>query len=194
MAEALDRYVAFTDQQLCNLLRQNDLQAFNAIYDRYWRSLYQSASGFLHVAAQAEDIVQDLFVNLWLKREAYAIDNLSAYLRKALRSRLLNYVLRDKVKASFFEPFDAIQRASFSAEELIREKELLEVIAAYIRALPLKRKEIFLLHYKDQLSTGEIANLLGISQKTVQNQLNTTFNGLRSTITSLLLLALTHLS
>jgi len=181
-----------SDEDLLHLLRQGDRDAFNTIYERYWQTMYQSASRMLNLPEQAEDLVQDLFINLWVKRADYDIENLPAYLRKAVKSRVLNYIVRDQGKGSFFEPFESILGASFQAEELIREKELLELVAAYIRSLPAKRRAIFLLHYNQQLNTAEIARALGISQKTVQNQLNTAIQGLRSSVATFLIVAFTH--
>lgn len=185
-------YVSYSDEDLLHLLRQGDRDAFNAIYERYWQTMYQSASRMLNLSVQAEDIVQDVFISLWVKRGEYHIENLPAYLRKAVKSRVLNYIVRDQGKASFFEPFESILQVSFQAEELIREKELLELVAAYVISLPAKRREIFLLHYSKQLNTAEIAEALRISQKTVQNQLNTAIQGLRSSVAAFLIAALTH--
>lgn len=182
----------YSDEALVQLLQQGDRDAFTQIYERYWQALYQTALRALNQPAQAEDIVQELFINLWLKRSEYHIENVVAYLRKALKSRILNYVVRDQARESFFEPFESILQASFQAEELIREKELLELVAAYVNSLPTKRKEIFLLHYQHHLNTKEIADVLNISQKTVQNQLNTAIVGLKSSMATLLVVALTQ--
>jgi RNA polymerase sigma-70 factor (family 1) len=184
--------MTYSDEALVNLLQQGDRGAFDQIYERYWQTLYQSAFLGLNQPAQAEDIVQELFIGLWVKRAEYHIENLSAYLRKAMKSRVLNYIVRDQGKESFFEPFESILQASFQAEELIREKELLQLVAAYVGSLPAKRREIFLLHYQYQLNTREIAEALHISPKTVQNQLNTAIVGLKSAVATILVAALTQ--
>jgi RNA polymerase sigma-70 factor (family 1) len=188
----LNKYASHTDQQLCDLLRQDDREAFDMMYERHWQSLYLSANRLLKSRTQAEDIVQDLFINLWQKRGEYQIENLPAYLRKALRSRVFNYLKRDQAKNSFYEPFEDMQQASFSADQLVRDKEFLKLIAAYVDTLPSKRREIFLLKYRDHMNTSEIADHLGVSMKTVQNQLNRALSGLKDVLAALLLIAITH--
>ncbi len=126
------------------------------------------------------------------KKAEYQIENLPAYLRKALRSRVFNYLKRDQAKNSFYEPFEDIQQASFSADQLVRDKEFLKLIAAYVETLPSKRREIFLLKYRDHMNTLEIANHLGVSLKTVQNQLNTALSGLKDSLAAILLAVITY--
>jgi RNA polymerase sigma-70 factor (family 1) len=186
----LHKYFSYNDSELCQLLKQDDRAAFELIYERYWQKLYEKANRLLKLSVQAEDIVQELFINLWQKRNEYDIDNLNAYLHTALRSRVLNYIEREQGKEIFFEPFETIQQASFSAEELVREKELMKIIVAYIDSLPAKRKEIFLLHYQQQLATADIAALLGITQKTVQNQLNNAMTGIKGSLSAALIIAI----
>jgi RNA polymerase sigma-70 factor (family 1) len=188
----VNSYALYTDEALLALIRQGDKTAFDAIYDRYWASLYGTARKMFVRAEQAEDIVQELFINLWVKRDDYQIDQLNGYLRTALRSRVMNYVTRDQVRESFYEPFESILKVDFQAEELVREKELLALVAAYVGSLPPKRKEIFLMHFEKQMNTAEIAEALSISQKTVQNQLYTAIQGLRSTLGAFFVLALTQ--
>lgn len=74
------------------------------------------------------------------------------------------------------------------ANNLVVEKELKALAEAWLQTLPGKRKEIFLLYYRENLSTKEIAERLGITQKTVQNQINTASNELRNKILMTLLI------
>ncbi|GEP95869.1 RNA polymerase sigma factor [Chitinophaga cymbidii] len=179
-----------TDKELFLLLQEDDRTAFNFIYRRYWKTLYDIAYRSLQDPAQAADIIQDLFTALWLHRRDWQIENPGAYLYTAVRSRILNYVQRDLVKDAFYEPFEAIATSSFTADGLIREKEMMHLVVQYIDTLPVKRREIFLLHFADRLSTQEIASRLGLAQKTVQNQLHTAVQGLfaKAGLTAFLLL------
>ena len=69
-------------------------------------------------------------------------------------------------------------------------KEFSQLIDLWIAALPAKRRKIFLLHYYDQLTTREIADQLHISQKTVQNQLNTATTYIKAHFSNMLMLAI----
>lgn len=180
-------YNSYTDNELTQLIQQGDEPAFVELYNRYWLELYNTAYQRLKNKEQVEDIIQDVFVKLWIRRAELQIENAQAYLHTAIRFRVFNYVERETVHESFFEPFETIGFSSSIADEKIREKELLNLMQTYIGALPGKRKQIFLLHLKDNLSTREIAERLNISQKTVQNQLRTAMQDLHIRITPIII-------
>ena len=175
-------YSAYTDNELTTLIHNGDEPAFAELYNRYWLELYDTAYMRLHNKEQVEDIIQDIFIKLWIRRAELQIENPQAYLHTAVRFRVFNYVERDLAHESFFEPFESIAFATSSADEKILEKELLDLVHAYIESLPDKRRKIFLMHIKENLTTKEIAERLNISQKTVQNQLATSMQGLHSKI------------
>jgi RNA polymerase sigma-70 factor (ECF subfamily) len=173
---------SFTEQQLLSMMADNDRKAFEIIYRRYWNDLYNAAYRRLKNAEQVEDIVQDIFIRFWERRATLQIENLSAYLHTAVRYKVYNYISRDAVTDAFYEPFEAIAVYPVSADAMIIEKELLQLTEDYFATLPKKRQRIFSLYFNEELSTREIAARLNISQKTVQNQLCTTMNGLRAHI------------
>jgi RNA polymerase sigma-70 factor (ECF subfamily) len=173
---------SFTGQQLLSQMRNNDRNAFEAIYRQYWNELYNAAYRRLKNTEQAEDIVQEIFIRFWERRSDLQVENLTAYLHTAVRNRVYNYITRNMVKESFYEPFESIAIYTASADTMIIEKELLQLADAYIEALPRKRQRIFALYFNEDLSTAEIAGRLQISKKTVQNQLRIALNGLRTHI------------
>lgn len=180
-------YANYTDNELTTLIHNGDEPAFAELYNRYWLELYDTAYRRLRNKEQVEDIIQDIFVKLWIRRAELQIENPQAYLHTAVRFRVFNYVERKTAHESFFEPFESIAYSTATADEKVLEKELLEVVEAYIEALPEKRKQIFLMHIKLNLSTQEIADRLKISQKTVQNQLATSMQGLHNKIAPIII-------
>ena len=174
-------YANYTDTELTTLIAEGDKPAFAELYNRYWLELYNKAYQRLQNKEQVEDIIQDVFVKLWVRRAEVTIDNVQAYLHTAIRFGILNYMERKTGPKSFLDLFDAIAYSP-AADEVILEKELLVLISAYIDSLPNKRQKIFLMHMKENLSTLEIAERLNISQKTVQNQLATSMQGLHKKI------------
>lgn len=185
----MSTYESYTDEQLLQLLIQDDQSAFETIYTRYWLRLYDAAYQRLKNEMQSEDIVQDIFVKLWNRRSDLHIQNLPAYLHTAVRFRVYSYVERNAVSKHFYAPFESITMADSSkADTLVLDKELLSLLHLYIETLPAKRKEIFLMYIKDHLTTGEIADRLGISQKTVQNQLGTSMQGFRKQVAPMVLM------
>lgn len=172
-------YATYPDSLLLNLVRQDDRSAFDVIYQRHWKSLYRSACNALGNTAQAADICQELFASFWEHRRDWNVANAEAYLKTALRTRILNFVRRDKAGPSFYEPYEIIVSSPYSSECLVREKEMIRLLEAYLETLSAKRRKIFLLHFTENRSTREIANQLGVNQKTIQNQLAATLLGLR---------------
>lgn len=182
------------DQRLLSLIAANDRSAFEIIYRRYWPELYAAAYRRLKNTVQAEDIVQNIFIKLWMRRSSLQVHDLSAYLHTAVRYNIYNYIARDAVTETFYEPFEAIAAYPVSADATILEKELLNLVRIYIAALPRKRRRIFSLYFDENLSTFEIAEKLKISQKTVQNQLGTTMHGLRAQLLPIIILLVCLLS
>lgn len=170
----------FTESELLSLMAQDNKDAFEVIYRKYWKGLYVAALKRLNNKEQAEDIVEDIFIRFWEKRACLKVKNLKAYLYTAVRYKVYNYISRDVVSQAFYEPFEAITVHPESADSVIIEKELQQLAEMYIEALPPKRKKIFTLYFDENLSTREIAERLKVSQKTVQNQLGNAINGLRA--------------
>ncbi len=184
-ASHLKTIISDNDCELLRLLSKGNSEAFECIYRRFWRELYDEVYARLKNAQQSEDIVQDLFVSIWTRRSDLKVENLSAYLHTAVRFRVFNFVQRDLGATAFFEPFELILQANDFADGHLLEKDMIELVLLYADTLPPKRKEIFLLHFSESLTTRDIADRLMISQKTVQNQLGKVFQALRQRIAQL---------
>lgn len=168
-----------TDEQLLLGIRKGDRSAFDELYRRHWMALYDAAFRRLENRQQAEDIVQEVFLRLWIRRQELAIKKVEAYLHTAVRYKVLTYFSRHKETSNFYEPFEATYTTTDTPEQHLIAKQSLELIYDYAETLSDRKKQIFLLHIKDKLSTKEIAEALGITQKSVQNQLGPTMYGLR---------------
>lgn len=190
----MNKYQHYTDTDIVGLVQKGDEPAFAELYNRYWLELYDAAYKRLKNKEQVEDIIQDVFVKLWIRRAELHIENPQSYLHTAIRFRVFNYLERDASHASFFEPFEEMALSTDRTDGKVLEKELLDLVYSYIETLPAKRKEIFLLHLKENLSTKEIAERLHLSQKTVQNQLGTAMQGLHGKIAPLIIaIAASHM-
>jgi RNA polymerase sigma-70 factor (family 1) len=183
----LNTVIPIHDSVLVQQLSQDDRKAFEMIYTRYWRLLLDMAWKGLQNKQTAEDLVQGVFLSLWQKREQVHINNLEAYLKTAVRYKVLNHIVRTKRTCEFFESFYGIFQEQNTPESTFLAKNVLELIHAYAAILPVKRREIFMLYIRSRLSTKEIAECLGLSQKTVQNQLGISLQGLRAKVVPVLL-------
>jgi RNA polymerase sigma-70 factor (family 1) len=170
---------SYSDEQLLVLLKSGDEVVFTEIYDRYWELLYNTAYKHLKDEAQCREIVHDVLLDLWQRRASLQINDPQAYMKTAVRFRVINYVTRRQAPA-FLELFDTIAASPYQAEHKVLESDLLEMIESWIESLPSKRRTIFIRHFFEQHSVPEIAHEMGISTKTVHNQVGTSLQYLRT--------------
>lgn len=174
------------DSELASQLFKGDLQAFDEIYSRYWLRFYNEAYKRLRNAELCEELVQDVFASLWINREKKLIDNLAAYLSTSVRYQVFMQYKKGKNMPVFEEPHEYMAEAYLQADSSLHAKELKKQIHSWLDMQPEKRREIFKMRFMEDLSTKEISEILGISQKTVQNQLTTATKSLKTSLGNVL--------
>lgn len=173
------------EQILFALLKQGDERAFAKIYDCYWAQLYNSAYKRMPEKEKCQDIVQTVFADVWLRRDQLEIEKLSAYLHTAVRFQVLKQLTRSPKHSFIGDMFIADLISPLETDANLLDKEAQALLRLYISALPEKRRDIFVMHYMHGLTTANIAVKLGISRKTVQNQLTTASHALKLRLTHL---------
>jgi len=166
------------DQELMELLTQDDREAFDQIYNRYWKKLFMYAGKVVRDEDEAQDIVQEVFVSLWQRRKALInINSLSSYLHGAIRFKGLGYIRSNSYKHNYISSLQVFfEEGSDTLNEQMEMKELDALIHKEIGKLPPKMREIFILSRVEQLSHKEIAEKLNISDLTVKKQINRSLN------------------
>ncbi|MEN2416265.1 RNA polymerase sigma factor [Flavobacterium mesophilum] len=165
-------YREYTDHTLISLLKEGDQGAYTEIFERYSRLLVNHAYKMIGNQDEANDVVQEIFLFLWNKRDEIAITgSLSSYLYKATKNRILNHIAHEKVVSRYADSIsNFIENDYVSADSKLREKELEAIIAKEIALLPEKMREVFLLRKVEELSYEEISNQLNITDKTAKQQ------------------------
>ena len=152
-----------------------DELVFKNVYRQYFVKLYRFAFSLVHCRESAEEIVHDVLINLWKKRNDFTgIENLNTYLYVSVKNLSLNY-LRDQAKHNHIDiesVYDECNFISVDPESLLITKEQAQNLNALINNLPVRCKMIFNLIKIDGLKYKEVASLLNISAKTVENQLS----------------------
>lgn len=171
-----------TDQELTGLVKQNDKEAFDEIYARYWKKCYHDAYSKLRNAELSQELVQDLFISLWTKRAEREINNLPNYLSTAVRFQVFTLYRKNKKAPVFEEPLDHMAETYLQADSLFNLKELKGQIEQWLKMQPEKRRQIFKMRFMEDLSTKEISEILNISQNTVQNHLLTATKNLKNSL------------
>jgi RNA polymerase sigma-70 factor (ECF subfamily) len=159
------------DTLLLRLLERGCKAAFNELYNKYREKAYSDAYRRLKNAEDAKDIVQEVFIQIWMNRERVHKENVPAYLHVAIRNKVIKYISKQKLTRSFCDVLTYILQNDSQADGKLLWKEALITYETLLSSLPPKRQVIFRLHFQENLSTKEISTQLGISRKTVQNQL-----------------------
>jgi RNA polymerase sigma factor (sigma-70 family) len=180
------------DTELWRLVGQGDGIAFKLLFDTYWEKLYVYAWNRLRSEADAQDVVQEVMINLWLRRSTVVIQTtLAAYLHAAVQYEVLAHLSRALKTAH--------RKAAIEENllpDLLRQtdplllKELLLVVEAEVSRLPPKMQQVYRLTHEKDLSIREIALQLGLSEQTVRNQLNSSYQKLRVNLKNAILAAI----
>ena len=173
-----------TDRDLLDRLREGDHDAFDAIFRAHYPLMVALAERMLRQRAVAEELAQDVMLELWKRRAALSFDvSLRAYLFQSTRNRVLNHLRHEKV--------ERLGRAAAAAEPLVQprphtvltEEEIDTAVRAAVETLPERCREVFELSRVQGLRYAEIASLMGISVKTVEAQMGKALRILRERLT-----------
>lgn len=180
-------YTDFTELELVLLLKNRDHFAFTEIYNRYAMLLFYKVNQMIRDEEIAKDIIQDLFTGLWEKSDLIQENNnLSGYLYIIARNAVLKYIQFSKIKNDYISSL-AHYASDVSLDTLqdIGERELQDVIQKEIEKLPSKMKVIFEMSRNDNLTHAQIAERLGISDKTVKKQVQNALKRLKDNLSTI---------
>lgn len=173
-------YHLLSDELLVRLLRVDDADAFNEIYKRYWKSLFQSARFKVKSEEIAEELLQNLFLNLWEKRAVQQIENLSGYLFSVLKYQIVNHY-RALFLAEKYADFAQSQLEGYDheADVVVNTKEIVSIFEEVLQQLPQKTSRIFHMSRLEYKTTREIAVALDMPERTVEYHITQSLKLLR---------------
>ena len=127
----------FTDHELAAILKEGNPLAYTEIFDRYKVVLYKHAFQMLNSQEEANDVIQDVFLALWDKRDTINLKtSLSAYLYSSVRNRIFDLISHQKVISRYIDSIrDFITEGSYTADAQVREKQLANIIVHKIKEL-----------------------------------------------------------
>lgn len=167
----MSKYDSYSDESLATLLYRGEMVAFEAIYKRYWRRLYIAAYRRIGTREACEELVQDVFTGLWNNRRKVHVQSLQVYLHSAVRYRVIDHIHREMARRSILGEPSEIMAGENRTEEDVLLEDLNGALQKEISKLPTRCQLVFKLSRENNLSIKQVAHELGISEKTVENQL-----------------------
>jgi RNA polymerase sigma-70 factor (ECF subfamily) len=168
----------YDHRNLLPSLREGNQKAFEVIYDFFADRLYRYVYRRVHVKETSEEIVQEIFVSLWVRRESLEITtSLGSYLYGAAKHKILSYIRADRVRKKYAAEFTlfSLERTDNSNQELMELKDLQQAIDERISELPKKCQAAF-----------RIAERMNISNRTVENYISQALKHLRLRLTHII--------
>lgn len=175
-------------------LKKGDYRAFEKLYNLYWNKVYHFTQLYIYNAQETSDIVQDVFVKLWEKRELL---NEKKSLEGFLFITTRNIIFNQK-RAHFKEVFlketaiQAVENMVDSSENYFEVEDLKRFIDQLISLLPPKRRQVFMMSRNEHLKNSEIAEKLSITEKAVERNISFALKFLKKNLKSSNLLGSIH--
>lgn len=169
------------DSTLFWQIKEGNEIAFNKAFDLYYSRLCFFADKILRDFDLSRSIVQQVFVDLWIKRERLQVGSLQSYLYQSARNASFDVLKHKKAESKYLATLETKERGELT--DLIEEAELAERINRAIQNLPEKCREIFVMCRFEELKYAEIAARLNISVKTVEMQASIALKKLRKELT-----------
>jgi len=162
------------DIVLFNLIKKNNQKAFEELFNKYYQTLCNFSFMMTHNKSSAEEVVADVFANIWIGRKKIYIEkNLQSYLYKSTRNTTISYLRKNK---NNFELIDE-DKHSISMSPTFQDvnsskEELKDKADKLLKVVPKRSREVFILHRFNEFKYRDIAELLDISIKTVEKHMS----------------------
>lgn len=160
----------FADEILIAGIKRNDYSSYNQLFLRYYSRLCAFVFGITQSSSASEDVVQELFIRLWINRTKLEInESVSGYLYRSSKNAALNHLRSEKSRQKSVQnmPVQELQ----TDDNLIEQVEFSAALYQCIEQLPERSREVFKMSRIDGLKQQEISDQLGISVKTIKNQI-----------------------
>lgn len=171
----------YTDKELFARIVDGDQSAFTAVYEKYTGPLYFYALKLLKSEMLAEELVQEIFMHLWAKRQTLGtVENPGGFLNRMTLHKAIDWIRRHQLdlKVHYYITRSA-NTAANTTEEEIDFKTIERLIDAAVHHLSPQRSAVYKLKYEQKLNYDEISNELKISKHTVRNHLSKAFEAIR---------------
>ena len=176
--------ILYTDmeKEKIEALRGGNHKAFEDVFLAYFQKVRLFIGGIVKSDVDAEELAQDVFVKLWTNREALNSEKpVGAYLYIIARNAAFNFLKHKLVEQTYSDRFPFSDEVA-TPEDLLFAREISLLVEMTVHEMPVQRRKIYMLSREKGVSNSDIAEKLGISKKTVENQLSLALQELRKVI------------
>ncbi len=171
------------EQELMYQLGRGDQTAFRTIFLRYYPKVRSFVLGLLQSEDDAEDLTQEIFAKLWIKRASFTeVQNFGVYLFVLSRNAAYNFLKARQAQREQLNVIPLEEEDNHSPHEDLVAKDLTLLIDMVVENMPPQRRLIYKLSREAGMSNGEIAEKLQLAKKTVENHLNLALKELRNAV------------
>lgn len=165
-------------------LRNSETEAFAELYDEYAPASVVFVNSYINDMDAAQDIVHDVFVNIWLKRDQVSKAlSFRAYLFRMLKNEISDFFYSKNLQRKYNERFiQSYDGSSDNVSDNLAELDLRTILSEAIDTMPERRRTIFLMSRSGGIPNEKIASILGISQRTVENSISLALTDIRKNI------------
>ena len=161
-------------------------EEYKRVFEEYYNPLCNFAYKYVENSDTAEDVVQEVFVQMWQKRKEIKLTgNVKSYLFQSTRNKAIEYIRRNKLQAAYVEEERLKAETTYEIDNDSENYIIKEQLFKSIRQLPPKCQKIFVLSKMNGLTYNEIAEELNLSVKTVENQIGRGLKLLRERLTKM---------
>lgn len=179
-----------SDSLLISALRDGSIDSYKTIYNRYYAKVRGFAFRLTRTEWISEEIAQNVFVKIWTHRSSLVVceggGNLSGYIFMIAKNEVVSYYRSRKQIAAFQESFVESLRFEARIDESIDAGRLAAVVERIVSAMPLVRREVFVMSRYENMSNSDIADKLGISKRTVEKHISLSLSQLRAELSAYL--------
>lgn len=185
-------FIGLSDEELFYQVRCNSEIAFDELYNRYWDKLFIAAIRPLRSTEDAEEVVHDVFLNIWKLRSQIQINkSLNHYLAAAVKFNVINRLRKHRRRELLLgQKNNKEEYEEDTTGNYIRERELIAELEEQVKKLPEKCQLVFRMSREENLKSHEIAEKMGVSVNTVDSHLSKALRLLRNHFGRMTLLAI----
>lgn len=172
----------YDEKELLLLIAQGDAAAFRSMYEKYWNGVYSSALYYFQSPVTAQDVVQEVFLKLWINRNKLVqVENFGAYLKILTRNLIID-MLRRKVPLNTISDAgdEKIPEKEAVPDRQLETKEIAEHIRIAISLLTPQQLQVYNLRREKELPLKEVAEQLGIAYNTAREHMSLALQSIRA--------------